>query len=222
MSMPRFLVAAALVTCCAAVVAVPQARAETFSASLSAAKPSFGWSGRGAGGPGFECSNDADFRCDTVLFAIDVKGDLNIAIDVEGYQITNPTGAMPYPNLDLYLFMAGGDGTRTGEAIAEAATPVDDEKLSVPGLPAGRYLLEVRSALSIGEDYTGKARLSNFVLPAPVAVAPAGPATAPQPAAPAKAKPRKRSRAACRARARKLKSRRARAKALKRCAKLKA
>jgi hypothetical protein len=200
----------------------PDAGAESFSASLSASKPSFGWSGRGAGGPGFECSNEAEFRCDTVLFTVDVRGDLNIAIDVEGDQITNPSGAMPYPNLDLYLFAADSGGAKQGEAIAEAATPIDDEKLTAPALAPGSYLLEVRSSLSIGEDYTGKARLTNFAAPAapaPVAAPPAQVAQ-PAPAAPV-AKSKSSARAKCRAKARKIKSRSKRARALKRCARAK-
>lgn len=197
-----------------AILAGPAA-AEDFDATLSAAKPSFSWSGYAAGGPGFECSNEADFQCDAVKLTLADPGDLAIAIDVEGEMIG------PYPNVDLTLYDAGG------KVVAESATPVDDEKLDVKGLAAGTYLIEVRSALSIGENYSGKLKLSNFPKPAvapPAAAPPAAPAAQPAPAQPAPARPaaKKPSRkAACRAKAKKIKSKSRRSRALKRCAKLK-
>lgn len=218
----RVVIVSGALVCC---IASP-AGAEEFTGSLSAAKPSFGWSGYGAGGPGFECSNEAEFQCDLVMITLENSGDLNVAIDVEGEQITNPSGAMPYPNLDLYLFAADASGAKQGEAIAEAATPADDEKLTAPALPAGKYLLEVRSSLSIGENYGGKAKLSNFVVPVAVAppaagAAPAAAEPAPAHAAPPNGQPKQSKRAACRARAKKIKRKSKRARAMKRCAKLK-
>lgn len=196
-----------------ALAAAAPARAEDFKAPLTVAKPAFAWAGHGVGLPGFECSNMSPFRCDTVLFSLEVAGDLAVAIDVEGEQINNPTGAAAYPNFDLYLFATDAGGAKTGDAIAEGVTPIDDEKLEAKGLAAGSYLLEVRSDESIGEDYTGKAKLSGFAAPA---IAPS--ALPPAPAAKPKRKPSAKAR--CRAKAKRIRNRRKRARALKRCSKV--
>ena len=157
--------ALALTTLIGALAAVPAA-ADVFKASLGPAKPQFAWTGHGVGIAPAGCSNDAEFRCDSVVFTLEVPGDLTVAVDVEGEQITNPTGAGAYPDFSLYLFRSDAEGAKQGDAIAEAATPADDETLTAPKLAAGTYVMEVHSNLSVGEDYAGKARLSNFALPA--------------------------------------------------------
>ena len=211
----RALALAALV----ASLAVVPASADVFKAPLSAAKPQFAWSGHGVGFSAAGCSNEGGLRCDSVVFALDVAGDLTVTVDVEGEQITNPAGAGAYPDFSLHLFKSDAEGVKQGDAIAEASTPADDEQLVAPKLAAGTYVMEVHSDLSIGEDYAGKARLSNFALPpAPVlpAATPPPPAAAPAPAA----KPRPSPRARCRAKARKLKGKSRRARALRRCSTL--
>jgi len=208
-----------------AAIVVPSAHAETFKSTLSPAKPAFAWNGYGAGGPGFECSNEAEFQCDSVVFTLETTGDLTLSIDTEGEQITNPSGAMPYPNLDLYLFNSDAAGVKSGEPIAEAATASDDEKLTATRLSAGRYVLEVRSSFSVGENYAGKAKLSNFPLatapPSVAAPSPAAAPPAPAPGAASKPKAKRSAKATCRAKAKKVKNSKKRARALKRCAKLK-
>lgn len=205
----------ALTALAAFVLVCAIASADTYKGTLGPTKTSFKWAGHGVGSPVTPCSNDGEFRCDSVLFTLEVKGDLTVAVDVEGSQI----GA--YPDFDLYLFRSDASGAKSGDAVAQQVSPSDDEKLTAAGLDAGNYLLEVHAPISVGEDYDGSAKLTNFAAP-PIATAPSRPpAGAPKPASkPSKSKS-KSSRARCRAKARKVKSKRKRAAAMRRCNKRK-
>jgi hypothetical protein len=209
-----------------ALLGAADARAEIYTATLTEAKPAYNWDGYAVGFGG-ECAEEAELRCDSIVFILQVGGDLNISVDVEGDQI----GA--YPDINLSFYAADDTGAPVGDPIAEANTPLDDEKIAAPALVAGRYVLQVRSQVSIGESYLGKSKLTNLIkpkstapppLPAPPqqTEAPPAPPTPPAQPKPASSKPsKKKAVAACKKKARKIRNAKKRARAVKRCSKKK-
>src|SRR3712207_4983402 len=101
-------------------VCAPGASAETFETSFGPEqKNEFAWDGNVKGTPAvptplgwfvWGCFDQEPIgRCDRVVFDIQAKGDLDVAIDL-GEVTSDPEGTVGYPDADIFLY-EGSEGS---------------------------------------------------------------------------------------------------------------